>query len=191
MNSKYSRTHDIDWFYIVSGLPIHVASAGGNLPGGIKDLRSLREWQSQIDSRVGKFQVGINRDYINQNIIQKDYEYLDTYFYQDVDYEFDDYLNTLNLTFKEKLYCNTFVAMARRGLYSFDRVINKGCMDLYFLVAWPLIYKKTLKNRLYKEFTEIGLPETEDKRFTSLQSLLNLGEFRLVELINSNDKITN
>ena len=72
MDNNYIITHDIDWFFIISGKPIHVASAGGDLPKRIKSLKQLREWQRKVGVVPFRSEVELNRDYITRNIIQKD-----------------------------------------------------------------------------------------------------------------------
>lgn len=49
---KYSDTyivnHDIDWFCVVNGVYIHVASAGGIIPDVVNDVRRLRTIQHLV-----------------------------------------------------------------------------------------------------------------------------------------------
>ena len=47
-NENYMQTHDIDWFCIVNGVYIHLASAGGILPKGFRNRESLRTLQYHV-----------------------------------------------------------------------------------------------------------------------------------------------
>ena len=40
-NKSYQLTRDMDWFFQLNNTPIHVASAGGNLPNLINDRTQL------------------------------------------------------------------------------------------------------------------------------------------------------
>lgn len=44
----YIASHDIDWFCVVNGVYIHVASAGGMIPNVVNDIEHLRAIQYQV-----------------------------------------------------------------------------------------------------------------------------------------------
>lgn len=47
-NVNYMLTHDIDWFCIVNGRYVHLASAGGMLPLSFRDRDALRTLQHNV-----------------------------------------------------------------------------------------------------------------------------------------------
>lgn len=47
-SNKYYESHDIDWFCVVNGVYIHVASAGGIIPNVVNDDERLRAIQHQV-----------------------------------------------------------------------------------------------------------------------------------------------
>ena len=42
-SESYLTNHDIDWFGIVNGVYIHVASAGGDIPSQVNDIERLKD----------------------------------------------------------------------------------------------------------------------------------------------------
>lgn len=181
MNNNYIKTHDIDWFYIISGKPIHVASAGGELPKGITSLKSLHEWQQKVELLSTKPNVVLNRDYIGKQVIQRDYEGLDITLVpeeNDLIKELDNY----NLSMLEKLYYNTFVSMAMRGFYSFDRTFHaENGLEVYHLVAKP----KNDDIEVLKAITQIGIPYVDIDGINFEKDMSLIIEKPLVRLINN------
>lgn len=174
MNTIYTKTHDIDWFYIISGTPIHVASAGGELPLGIKSLKELRMCQRLIDELPPEAEVILNKRYVSQ-IIQKDYREFEGNLFppkNDLNPDMDD---TLSLA--EKCYYNTFFSMAQRGFYSFDRNIDVDGEDkeLYHLVAKP---KREVN---MEKIQKLGIPSLEK---VDILFDFSSTEIPLVQLIN-------
>lgn len=45
---NYMLTHDIDWFCVINGLYVHVASAGGIIPEDLRDRDELRLLQHNV-----------------------------------------------------------------------------------------------------------------------------------------------
>lgn len=179
MNRAYLKTHDIDWFYRISNQYIHVASAGGMLPEGIKDLSVLRKIQRAIDYLPPVYNVELNREYITQNIIEKNYDYLDGD-HIPKDNDFDSALDAYNLNIKEKLYYNTFIYFARRGFYSFDRTSLFDNDELYHLVARPIFSPKRHNRNLSID----GIPYIKTKSFNLRGNIAECTELKLTETIN-------
>lgn len=180
MNTKYTMTHDIDWFYYISGKLIHVASAGDKLPKGIKSLRYLHDIQNKIDLLPEKYNVELNRDYITHNIIERDYQNLyvdEESFDKDVDLEMSNY----HLTKAEKLYYSTYVYYARRGLYSFDRTDINSSESIYHLVARPIFSKKR-----HDKFVEIkGIPQINTNAIDFNAKIDKIVEIDLIQIIDN------
>lgn len=180
MNNNYIITHDIDWFCIISGKPIHVASAGGNLPKSVKSLKQLHDWQRKVGEIHFRSEVELNRSYISQNIIQKDYNGFDyDYFPQENDFiiELDNY----GLNIIEKEYYNTFVEMAIRGFYSFDRNLHDEDNNTYHIVARTINPNRELLEML----KESGVPMIESSDINFDGNMESLNNIELVKLIDS------
>ncbi len=114
-SDAYISTHDIDWFVIINGKLIHVASAGGRIPELIKEdlLKPLI--------------------FVANLPILKDIQEINT-----VDSGFLS--NKLRISGQEEVdaYLQTFKFMAQKGLYSFDRTnVSNNEDNSYHLVAWP------------------------------------------------------
>lgn len=115
MEKKYTEseihTRDIDWFCAINGVYVHVASAGGDIHRIINDRNVLRPCQRAVEALED-----INTDeevHIN-----------------------DAFLRRMNVNLES--YLPSFVRMAKKGFYSFDRTnINDPDDDHYHLVAWP------------------------------------------------------
>lgn len=180
MNTKYTMTHDIDWFYFISGKLIHVASAGDKLPKGIKSLKYLHDIQKKIDLLPEEYNVELNRDYITHKIIERDYQNLyvdEESFDKDVELELTNY----HLTKAEKLYYNSFVYYARRGLYSFDRTDINSDESIYHLVAKPISSKKR-----HNKFVEIkGIPHINTNAINLNAKIEKIVEIDLIHIIDN------
>ena len=105
------HTRDIDWFCAINGIYVHVASAGGNIPNFINNYSVHRPSQ-----RAAEALVDINTDdeiHINEA-----------------------FLRGMNVNLEH--YLPSFVRMAKKGFYSFDRTnVDNPEDDHYHLVAWP------------------------------------------------------
>lgn len=105
------RIRDIDWFCRVNGVYVHVASAGGSIPNMINDYDVLRPSQRTVaglDDINNDGEVYINEAFLNE------------------------------LGVNNKYYRQSFVNMAKKGFFSFDRTnIGNPTDDHYHLVAWP------------------------------------------------------
>lgn len=114
-NENYMLTHDIDWFCIVSGIYVHLASAGGILPLSFRDRDALRTLQHNI--AVAPYQYE-----------EEDIMYNDAFLSQ----RFAD--NAKGRT----SYIVSFREMARKGFVSMDRTnLMKPGDNHYHVVCWP------------------------------------------------------
>lgn len=115
MRRRYTEseiyTRDIDWFCAINGVYVHVASAGGDIPNFINDFGVLRPGQ-----RAAEALEDINTDdevHINEA-----------------------FLRGMNVNLEH--YLPSFIRMAKKGFYSFDRTnVDNPEDDHYHLVAWP------------------------------------------------------
>ena len=122
---EYLSTHDIDWFCFINNKPIHAASNGGKIPEIINNVDANIE--NQIKAYSCKYiysenDIEINRDYIDNKIKETIRDCSD-----------------FTLTKMRYNYQRTFVDMARRGFYSFDREDDPRSKK-YHLIAWPKNY---------------------------------------------------
>lgn len=184
MKNNYTRTHDIDWFYCISGFPVHVASAGGELPKEIQNLKMLHNLQIEIDKLPEIFDVELNREYIRDTIIKTDY----SYFTPDLlpeNNDLDNQLEKYNLNLEEKLYYNTFIHFALRGFYTFDRSLTEENNEVYFMVARPIINSYEAINDLTRSLIDIKVPSIQTDRIKLDSIIGQLTNIPLTEIIDT------
>ena len=141
----YQYTHDIDWFCCVNGCPVHIASNGGHLPADSYTIDELASLQHQVANIKPTFQYEVNSAYLD--------EYLKNGgFYTNIDNISPDEFRLMlpegieigvqskSLSRQVLLYSWSFIEMAKRGFFSFDRKETHGREDIYHLVAWPKDY---------------------------------------------------
>ena len=121
------------------------------------------------------FDYKLNDKYLDDHVLNEGYEYLadpDNPIGQEMD---DDWLSimTKNEPLSKRLYASSFVEMARRGFYSFDKTEDKE--GEYHLVAYP--------SKGMKDWQLLDVPYVKGANldFTNPETLVNI---RLVELIN-------
>ena len=122
-SESYLTNHDIDWFGIVNGVYIHVASAGGDIPSQVNDIERLKDIHRQISL--------LPDIYTNEAI-----EYNET--------GIANILSQDSIGLMERSqYIESFTAMARKGFVSFDRTnIGNPNDNQYHLVCKPKDYKR-------------------------------------------------
>ena len=112
----YIFNHDIDWFCIVNGDYIHVASAGGYIPDFINDKETLRDIQHQVE--MLPFIYREDEIVYNEQVL----------------------INVINPNENEARnhYIESFTIMARKGFVSYDKTnINNLSDSSYHLVCRP------------------------------------------------------
>lgn len=143
----YQLTHDIDWFAVVCGIPIHVASNGNILPN---------EVDSKINRQIQKRLAEIHLDTCDVSVGQ-------------------EVTNVLGKSGDLDFYLETFVEYASMGFVSIDshKVLNeRGSIDFRpVIVAYP-----SNRNKLIvPEAIGIHLPILQNEQYKSqFQSQLNL-----------------
>lgn len=111
---------DIDWYCIINDRLVHVASNAGQLPKNFYSIEKLKEIQSIVNSLPKSSSVITNEEWINT---------VATEYYEQEDGTFQE---------KKELYCRSFIQMAQKGFYSFDRVYEFENSDKYHIVAAPV-----------------------------------------------------
>lgn len=158
----YLATHDIDWFCVINKTPIHAASNGGDLPLDIKNNRLLNEKNKRFvfnRKRKNKY----NYDEININI-----EHLNKVIKNPENYSPFEIIEMKNN------YLRTFIDMARRGFYSYDRLIYKEFEDQkYILVAWPKNPSSRHSYNIRKGITNFRF-ESEKCVFKNIETVIKL-----------------
>lgn len=145
--SNYLYTHDIDWFCLINRIPVHIASNGGNLPRRSYTIRQLVSLQNKVANMEQQFKFSINTSSINTYLKEGEYypnlnELSEQQFREMLPNHFDisqDYYQ-LKLSREILLYGWSFIEMAKRGFYSFDRIEGDLDNSLYRLIAWPTNY---------------------------------------------------
>ena len=133
LSVNYQYTNDIDWFCIQHNQHIHVASNGHTLPIEINNEQILAEIQHYVANMPLLYKYKLNRDYLNQILNDGRYEHIEHLSKEDiriiipVDVEIEEDLSPQELT-----YCWSFIEMAQKGFFSYDRGD-----DGYHLIAQP------------------------------------------------------
>lgn len=113
----YMETHDIDWFCKIGDHLIHCASNGGKLPEKVDNRDQNRKIQEIVANMADVIEseedIIVNDRYVYGRLGQNDSR--------------EAYKN----------YIATFVAMAKKGFESFDRMINRSGTDVYMWIAKP------------------------------------------------------
>lgn len=157
----YQVTHDIDYFFVLNDFPTHIASNGGVMPNKLGSIAFIQETQNKAFSLPMQFSYKLNEDYLSQ-LNAEDFPSIsdleDTGFLQSEHYiQFHD---NADMPHHWKLYSYSFVEMARRGFWSFDRLTDYTVKDLYNtknlssvyqLVAFPVISMHS-----GKQFSKVG-----------------------------------
>lgn len=128
-SESYISSHDIDWFCMVNGVYLHIASAGGWIPDQINEKEKLRIIQHQVE--------------LLENIPDDEIEYNDEAIERVVNDTF-----RLERTIERRIartreeireqYLASFIAMARKGFASFDKTDIENLEDgHYHLVCKP------------------------------------------------------
>lgn len=129
----YQERHDIDWFAIYEGIPIHVASNGGVIPTIIKsgDNRAVQRYLANLETSLN-VDITVNTEWLNQ-LANIESEH--------------------NNNFDKNTYLPTFIEFAKLGFISIDNAIINGEYQ-YKVVAYP-----NKKQNLFKNTADVKLPE--------------------------------
>ena len=145
----YQDRHDIDWFAIYEGIPVHVASNGGLLPKQIK-----KNWNKHLQSvftsgELGEREVRVNERWLKELQRIRSEEVFGT-----------------GVEFDIEIYLQSFIEFASKGLVSIDNAII-GDEQQYVVVAYPCDQTDLLKTE--KNINgELGLPEIPDETLQNI-----------------------
>ena len=143
-SEDYMLTRDIDWFCIVNGIYVHLASAGGILPMSFRDRDTLRTLQHNVAMAPYLFEeedVVDNEAFLNQRFAD-------------------------NRKGRES-YVVSFREMARKGFVSMDRTNLQNPYDnRYHIVCMP----RNLDERSLQEL-EIPVISNDERPELDLQPL--------------------
>lgn len=110
---SYQYTFDIDWFCVINNMPVHIASNGGKLPNLYKK-NELRELQHGV-ATLEPLWNGDNQ----RNIILSESNNIETILNVQYDYLLE---KGVPIERVKDLYVESFMEMACKGFYSFDRL---------------------------------------------------------------------
>lgn len=114
---SYIETHDIDWFCKIGNQLIHCASNGGKLPEKVDNRnqnRKIQELVANMDDIIElREEIEVNDKYVFGRLGRNESP--------------EAYEN----------YIATFVAMAKKGFMSFDRMNDSPEADVYMWIAKP------------------------------------------------------
>lgn len=150
----FLRTRDIDWAVKIGKHYIHVASAGGDLPK-IVDENLFEIWQELRNTQdvIEGGEVVINEKYISEKFSEL----------RNISGEESE--------FRIRWYLCSFVEMAGRGFYSFDRDVRTPFGDSkYRLVASP--GKMRVKPECNLPTVDVAL-EPEELDGTDIVAIIN------------------
>ena len=137
----YQLTHDMDCFFELNGFPIHIATNGGIVPSRLGTVGELQTMQRQVTNMEAFHPFHLNTFYLSSLNVD-DYPSREDLVGIDIVHVIDLLFNETNeyaaLPFFKKVYSYSFVQMARKGFWSFDRIGQTlDGEDIYKLVAWP------------------------------------------------------
>lgn len=119
-SDEFYHDSDIDWFYRVNGINIHVASMGHKLPRGYTDdmLKTVYAAVSGIEMAEWRVEGGV---WYNEELLRR----------------------WLRLEEANEIgrYLASFVVMARKGFYSFAPLTIDPMDEEYYLMAKPARYE--------------------------------------------------
>ena len=131
------KSNDIDWYCLINGNPVHIASMGGLIPSDFRERKELRQIAEFVIQLPYSSEVDLNIDFIREQT-QTGYSYLDKNGVSEIAEEifgtFPSYNYHQNLLMKEKMFAYSFIEKGRRGFYSYAR---EGDTNKYVLVATP------------------------------------------------------
>ena len=70
------KSNDIDWYCLINGNPVHIASMGGLIPSDFRERKELRQIAEFVIQLPYSSEVDLNIDFIREQT-QTGYSYLD------------------------------------------------------------------------------------------------------------------
>lgn len=166
LSEKQIKELDIDWYCLIQGKPIHIASSGGMIPKQFRNLEELRLKQNRVAMMEPITEATLNIENIKSQI-QEGYEYLQEEMIIAAIVEANRnnpgfvYLRDYELPVR--LFASTFVEKARRGFRSYIRQEGVEGKDEYILIAEPTKPFRFNENQL--DLKELKCKMKEDDGF--------------------------
>lgn len=145
----YQDRHDIDWFAIYKGIPVHVASNGGLLPKQIKKNRNKQLQSMFASEELGEREVSVEEGWVRELQRRRSEEVLGT-----------------GVEFNVETYLQSFLEFASKGFVSIDNAIIDDQRQ-YVVVAYPQDRAELLKME-EKFLEELNLPEIPDEALQNI-----------------------
>lgn len=163
LTDQQVRGYDNDWYCVINGLPIHIASMGGNIPINFRDTNVLRD----IQRTVGQLQYQETLIHVNEDFIKTEtsvgYEYLDELDMEQFIFRLNENAPSFNYNpdwpLKYKLYAYSFIDKARKGFYSYARSESDNKYHLVARPENPIDFNGANLNLQRYEVEEDGFPE--------------------------------
>lgn len=157
-DQNYMLTHDIDWFCIINGVYVHVASAGGILPEEMNDRDELRQLQHNVS--------------VAQYIFSED----------EIEYN-ENFLDARFVEAKDRAeYIKSFTDMARKGFVSLDRTNWLDPNDnTYHIVCRP---SQNIQRAIHMEF---NFPQTYQIENNNLAQGVSVEGINLLGMLHENE----
>ena len=160
-SKSFISTHDIDWFIIINGRLLHIASAGGPIPDLLVNDLAFSAFHIASLPVINRFDEvnTLNQTFLSNRLGINTIDQANDYFY-------------------------TFKLMAQKGIYSFDRTIVHDIEDVnYHLVAWPKNEKGCFSvNDEMIRASHIKSIKSDRIRFDNPNDLKDIDLFSIIEL---------
>lgn len=134
------ESSDIDFFCFINGCPVHFASNGGEFPKNLYTQENLIKTLDIIQAAEPVCDWEVNKKFVKTR--NENYNYINEIEESDrddfllPDNELTNVREYKGLLPKEIAYSWSFIEMARRGFFSFDRVEGNN----YRLIAHPSVH---------------------------------------------------
>lgn len=151
LSERHIKERDIDWYCLIQGKPIHIASSGGMIPKQFRDLEDLRLKQKLVSMMEPIAEATLYLENI-QSQIQEGYEYIQdemiTAAIMDANRNNPGFVYLRDYELPVRLFASTFVEKARRGFHSYIRQESVEGIDEYILIAKPSMPFRFEENQL-------------------------------------------
>lgn len=174
----YLKSHDIDLFFRSGTQLIHCATNGGIIPASLNIIKNINDvkriaWNLENIIPIGK--LDINEQHID-SIVSQQREFVHRLYEQN-----ESRIEAFDPELCRRLYLSSFIEMAMKGFYSYDRLIGQtenetkeeeNIVDYVLVVAPPKEYSDLiLKSPIF---------ENPDSVFKDISdSITNIGSNHL------------
>ena len=178
---------------MINGIPVHLASNGGHLPADSYTVDSLVALQHRVANMESQYECRVNTDFLT-NYLQRGDFYPNLDELKEVEFrsmlpEFFELTDDIRGLSREiVVYSWSFIEMAKKGFFSFDRGQSDNGIDYYHLVAWPqcnsiVKMERTIQNSM-KEYRSCCFPPFHEDYGSNLPEFIRFQTQREFEQIN-------